>query len=72
MKMFIWEREEKVTDNYHDEAGIAVIAATLERAQIMIIEYSKGAWRSSTPQNSYDLEGSPEEKLFIFPDAGCC
>lgn len=79
MKLFIWKRVDNITDNYHPEAGVACIANSEERARQLIKEYAEEA------RAQYEGDCGKcgdvtfmcevlcdEEKLFIFPDAGCC
>jgi hypothetical protein len=76
MKVFIWERIQKLTDNYHSDGGLVVVAANLQRAVELAeaeeVEFSKGDYDELTPSNVYNTDDSAEEKVFIFPDAGCC
>jgi hypothetical protein len=76
MKVFIWERIEKLTDNYHSDGGLVVVAANLQRAVELAeaegVEFSKGDYDELTPSNVYNTDDSAKEKVFIFPDAGCC
>jgi hypothetical protein len=76
MKVFIWERIEKLTDNWHTDGGLVVVAANLQRAVELAeaegVEFSKGDYDELTPSNLYNTDDSAEEKVFIFPDAGCC
>jgi hypothetical protein len=32
MKVFIWERLEQATDNYHSEGGVMVVAESVDAA----------------------------------------
>ena len=36
MKVFIWERLEQATGNYHSEGGVMVVAESVERAKEMV------------------------------------
>jgi hypothetical protein len=76
MKVFIWEHIQKLTDNYHSDGGLVVVAANLQRAIELAeaegVEFSKGDYDELTPTNVYNTDDSADEKVFIFPDAGCC
>lgn len=88
MKLYIWTRVSYVTDNYHDDGGIAVIAADLEAAKSVVSEHCRSNWPKDedaanqaaghlaadleTEPDVLDLAGDPEPRLWIFPDAGCC
>lgn len=67
MRMFVWEYIGGLTDRWHSGGGLMVVAETVERAR----EIAPGN-TSGEPDAVYELEGEPEEKVFIFPDSGCC
>jgi hypothetical protein len=71
MKIFIWQRIEHCSGNYHEEGGVAVVADNLDRAIRIAIE--KGC--KFLPEEKPDYEEeiiAHDEKVFIFPDTGCC
>ena len=72
MKIFIWDRVNQCSDNYHPEGGVAVIAESLQRA-VEIANQLNGCniQKNEMPDDVYEIK-SDEEKVFIFPDAGCC
>lgn len=77
MKVFIWQRIQELTDNYHSDGGLVVVAANLQRAVELAeaegVKFSKEEdYDELTPTNVYNTDDSTEEKVFIFPDAGCC
>ncbi len=74
MKIFIWNEIEKCSDNYHTEGGLVVIAETEERAREMVSASKCSLQDSEKPDEVFDLttESDPKEKVFVFPDAGCC
>ena len=67
MRMFVWEYLEGITHNYHDGGGVVAIAKDLERAQQLVGKPAKG--KAADYSTSV---GTTKEKVFIFPDAGCC
>ena len=72
MKVFIWENVEKCSDNYHSDGGVVVIAETEERAR-EIANLEPGCNIQNDEEVSYVVGTySKKEKVFIFPDAGCC
>lgn len=72
MKVFIWERVEQCADNYHPEGGVVVIAETEERAR-ELANMQHGCNIEKNEAVSYVVGTySKKEKVFIFPDAGCC
>lgn len=73
MKIYIL-RVEKLTDRYHENGGLAVIARDLDHAKEVILEDPEiqptdEEWESA---ESFELAGEPEPKFWVFPDAGCC
>lgn len=82
MILFIWQRMEKVTNAYHDEAGVAVVALDQNRARAMIEKYRDDHFRKDwsdagvsaeikEPDATYPVVAT-EERIFVFPDNGCC
>lgn len=82
MKIFILENVEELTSNYHTNGAMAIIAQDIERAKILsrtngyksyfdgtcVTEVSEDEWSKALV---YECDAT-EEKVFIFPDAGCC
>ena len=71
MKVFVWERVEHCTDNYHSEGGVVVFAETESRARELA--YLKGCKIESNelPDDVREVQGG-SEAVYIMPDAGCC
>ena len=72
MKIFIWKRVGQCSYNYHTEGGVTVIAETEERARELANELE---YCDILPEEIPDLVANVDymnEKVFIFPDAGCC
>lgn len=72
MKVFIWKRIDKATDNYHTEGGLVVFAETEERAR----EISRGIdglglRDDENPDHVRGVDGG-SELIFVMEDAGCC
>jgi hypothetical protein len=72
MKLFIWERVAGVTDSWHDEGGLTVIAPTLERARELIENECQGCTADKMPPDLEICCDPSDEQVFVFPDAGCC
>ena len=75
MKLFVWNRARRATDNYHDEGGIIAIAETLGRARELLAaqcdnEDGPCSAMTAEPDLVRDCEGP--EYIAIHPDAGCC
>ena len=72
MKVFVWQRVGKCSDNYHEEGGVVVFAATEDRARELANAESGCAIRpDEAPDDVRDVTGG-NERVFIMPDAGCC
>jgi hypothetical protein len=70
MKVFIWYVD-KCSDNYHSDGGVIVFANTEERARE--IANDKDGCEIRDDEMPEDVrEASGEERVFIFPNAGCC
>lgn len=69
MKLFIWQRIDRATDNYHPEGGVVAIARDLDRA--VQLAAGKGATIDKAPDRTLDVRDNTSEEVFIFQDAGC-
>jgi hypothetical protein len=76
MKIFIWQRVKKCSAFYHPEGGVVVIAGCEQRAREIsknLDEYGDGCDIDPLEKPTFVCECSAkEEKVFTFPDAGCC
>ena len=72
MKVFIWEYVEEATGHYHSTGGVVVIAETEDRAYELAKEQGVKFKETEVPTLSLDLLHVNEERVFVFPDAGCC
>lgn len=72
MKIFIWENVCECSDRYHSDGGVVVFADNESRAR-EIANAEDGCNITLDEVVDYVREVSTgEEKVFIFPDAGCC
>ena len=76
MKLFIWERVDHVTDRWHDDGGIVVVAADLDKAREEMhahaIPVDCEAYRID-PDCVYQVADTDEPGVVaVFPNAGCC
>ena len=74
MKAFIFEDVNQVSNRYHPEGGLVIIAKDTYHVEELIkdydyIEIEKEDWEKVVV---YELAGHVEPKVFLFPDAGCC
>lgn len=73
MKAYLWHGIESVSDNYHERGSVLIEASSIERARELAVipEFvpMKGVERE--PDRIFESD-STEEKVWVFPDAGCC
>lgn len=85
MRIFIFKDVEKLTDSYHTNGALVVVAENITKAiEIAHNHEEDSAWKTGSKNIkltteeiekvvSYDLLGENiEPKLFLFPDSGCC
>lgn len=74
MKVFIWNRVDRCTGNWHQEGGIVVFADNIERARAIAAEYGKGYGIIREDEEPDDIREVTEggEAVYYMPDAGCC
>jgi hypothetical protein len=72
MKVFVWKRVDKCSDNYHEQGGVVVFAESEKRAR-EIANNVKGCEiePNEIPDDVRDVIGGIEA-VYIMPDAGCC
>lgn len=71
MKLFIFNNVEKLTNNWHSEGGLVIIAESMERA--IELATKEGVKFTKEEIESCEVRDcSGEEDIFLFPDAGCC
>lgn len=75
MKAFLWYNIDVASLSWHTEGSVLVEAETLSRArEIAVIMDGKKAVKMSVdgePDAVFE-SSSKEEKIWVFPDAGCC
>ena len=74
MKIYVFGRIDKCSDNYHAEGGLVVIAKDVEHAKELLknrnsIEVTDEEWEDV---ESFALADNVEPKFWVMPDAGCC
>lgn len=76
MKIFIWQRINDITSNYHSDAGVVVIAPTQEQAREEVRQYAEyNDHNINIPEPDFTHELGPgidNPQMWVFPDAGCC
>ena len=72
MKVFVWERVDQASSNYHSEGGVVVFAETEARAREIANKQSGcSIAENEEPDEARDVSGG-NEAVYIMPDAGCC
>lgn len=74
MKVFIFESINQVTSSWHPEGGLVIVAQSKERAKEMIsaskdISVTESEWEKVVV---IETKYNEEERIIVFPDAGCC
>lgn len=74
MQIFLFERVDQVSGNYHPEGGLVVVARDRQHVEELIsgdqsIQVTEREWEHVA---IYPLIGEAEAKVYVFPDAGCC
>jgi Cft2 family RNA processing exonuclease len=73
MRMFVWEYVDGITCNWHDGGGVVVIAKDVDRARELLMATDGVSRTEFTDEPDFSTSvGTRKEKVFIFPDAGCC
>ncbi len=79
MKAYLWHDIDKVSENYHERGSVLIQAESLERARELskccTDKYREGSYSmigtDAEPDAVFECD-STEEKVWVFPDAGCC
>jgi hypothetical protein len=72
---FVFNRISGMTENWHSEAGVMVVAATLSRAQELINAVRRPLGDDDpigVPDDAIAVADYEAERMLLFPDAGCC
>lgn len=79
--IYIFEMSEGLTNSYHSGGGLVVIAENIETAHNLIKNHkTEDCYRPtinlnnpiSDPIFTIELKEDIQNKVFLFPDAGCC
>lgn len=73
-RIFIFEYVDGITDQYHDGGGLAIITASGDPVQLFRDAYPDldPDFAGADQPVSYILADNIEERIFVFPDVGCC
>ena len=76
MKIFIFKKIEKCTDQHHTDGGLVIVARDIEAAKNLIkldsnISISDDEWKYVI---KYELDKNYTymHKFFVMPNSGCC
>ena len=74
MRLFLFKRIDQVSENYHSEGGLVIVANNLDHARAIImdmadIEPTDEEWAEVV---TFDLAADYAPTVYVFPDAGCC
>ncbi len=73
MEAWVFENLDQVSDSWHSGGGLVVVASSVERAREMVVEND-----ASIEVPNWDeaivlrLDDDEPERIWVFPDAGCC
>jgi hypothetical protein len=75
MRAYVWTSADPVTDNWHSDGGLLIVAESLAKARAAWSEHVDGrldseAAVSEKPDHSWPIEAPPT--VLVFPDSGCC
>lgn len=70
MNLYVWAYAENATEHWHAEAGVVVLAGSVERARDLL----RGQVRDACDVFKAEPKviGMDQEWVGVFPDAGCC
>ena len=79
MEIYIWERLDSVSENYHKEGGLVVVARDIDHVKELVMEYNSkfpdpviDFGQNIKHCTVYQLSEEVRPWIFVFPDAGCC
>lgn len=72
MKVFVWEYLDEVSGAYHSDGGLLVVAETLDAAVKLAETNPYVKVGDEQPTVVYETSPDAEERVMVFPNAGCC
>lgn len=83
MKLFLFPDLDKVSNRYHSNGGVVVLARSREHAEQLCAEHvDETGWESEpcpivldwTQVREWDVHQEDDEQghVWVMPDAGCC
>lgn len=76
MKIFVFDRIDQVSESYHPEGGLVIVAKNVDHARSLIadrehIKPTEEEWASAV-EYGLDHGVDYDPVVYVFPDAGCC
>ena len=72
-KLYVWEDVATVSDHYHSDGGIVVLARTLKEArQVLKDAYPDAKIKRTEKPLIMPLADITAPLAWVFPNAGCC
>lgn len=72
MKVFVWDYLDNVSSSYHSDGGLLVVAETLEAAVKLAEQEPSVVVGEEQPTVVYETTEDAEQRVMVFPNAGCC
>ena len=72
MNVYVWDRISRVSNRYHGEGGVVVFAETEDRARELANEIEGCEIEPTDVVTDVRSVRGGVERVYIFPDAGCC
>ena len=72
MKVFVWQRVDRCSDNYHPSGGVVVFAESEDRARELAQAHPGCAIKADEKPDAVRQVNGGDEAVYIMPDAGCC
>lgn len=71
MKVYVWMDIDHVSDRYHPEGSVVVVASSEEEALALVKQKVGPPMLGGEPVGPIELDLSVPS-VWVFPDAGCC
>ena len=78
MRLYLWNTVSPVSSYLHDGGRVVAIASSLEEARAQWVDRAKeyGLYDNTAldaaPDDTINIAGDKESRIWVFPKAGCC
>lgn len=80
MNVYVWESLNKMSESYHCDGGLVVVAESVEKAYELLRAKDRDGYTvpedsdvfKTEPDATYPTEPIYSPRVFTFPNAGCC